>query len=200
MLCKFPISKVYHCASCNQFLTFCNFVNSNFTTHIQLKVCQIKGLAFYFICSMTFASCSLCIWSTYLCLCLLSCLLFTCSQSSLLCCTSTMLHHSSHLPISSGSLFLGHSLPFMLPHLIASLPMHKLPKTHFPTINFNLLSKRNPQRQRSMKLIGHYTGGQLGHFHDMCVKYTPSKCVEFNFGFHFCMFGCYKFFHKINVM
>ncbi len=26
-------------------------------------------------------------------------------------------------------------------------------------------------------------GGQLGQFHDMCIMYTPPKCVAF--GFHF---------------
>ncbi len=33
-------------------------------------------------------------------------------------------------------------------------------------------------------------GGQLGHFHDMCIKSTPSKCVAFNFGSAL-MFGLY---------
>ncbi len=28
-------------------------------------------------------------------------------------------------------------------------------------------------------------GGQLGEFHDMCVKYTLRKCVTFNFAFYF---------------
>ncbi len=32
-------------------------------------------------------------------------------------------------------------------------------------------------------------GGQLWHFHDMYQKYTPPKCVAFNFGFHFLCLG-----------
>jgi len=27
-------------------------------------------------------------------------------------------------------------------------------------------------------------GDQLGQFHDVCIKYTPAKCVAFNFDFH----------------
>jgi hypothetical protein len=32
-------------------------------------------------------------------------------------------------------------------------------------------------------------GGQLKHFHDMCVKHTPPKCVAFSFGFNFWCLG-----------
>jgi hypothetical protein len=32
-------------------------------------------------------------------------------------------------------------------------------------------------------------GGQLGQFHDMCIMYTPSKSVAFNFRFHFWCLG-----------
>jgi hypothetical protein len=32
-------------------------------------------------------------------------------------------------------------------------------------------------------------GGQLGQFHDMCIKYKLTKCFAFNFGFHFLCLG-----------
>jgi len=31
--------------------------------------------------------------------------------------------------------------------------------------------------------------GQLGQFHYMCVNYTPTKCVAFNFGFQLWCLG-----------
>jgi hypothetical protein len=31
-------------------------------------------------------------------------------------------------------------------------------------------------------------GGQFEQFHNMCVKYTPPKCVAFNFGFYILIF------------
>jgi hypothetical protein len=34
-------------------------------------------------------------------------------------------------------------------------------------------------------------GGQLEQFHNMCVKYTFSKCVAFNFEFSLWVFGLY---------
>jgi hypothetical protein len=37
-------------------------------------------------------------------------------------------------------------------------------------------------------------GGQLGQFHDMCIMYTPPKCVAFRF--HFWCLGLYFDFHK----
>jgi hypothetical protein len=97
-------------------------------------------------------------------------------------------------------LIFGSPTPFHVATFKTSLPMHKLPKTHFSFINLNLLSKRNPQRQRSMKLIGHFTRGQLGHFHDMCVKYTPPKYVEFNFGLHFLCLGVIIIFTKLMLL
>ncbi len=39
--------------------------------------------------------------------------------------------------------------------------------------------------------------GQLGYIHDMCVKYTPPKCVAFNFGFHFWCLGFIIMVHTI---
>jgi hypothetical protein len=36
-------------------------------------------------------------------------------------------------------------------------------------------------------LMGESTlrGGHVGHFHDMYVKYISTKCIVFNFEFHF---------------
>jgi len=31
--------------------------------------------------------------------------------------------------------------------------------------------------------------GQLEHFHDIYQKYTPRKCIAFDFGFHFWCLG-----------
>ncbi len=46
-------------------------------------------------------------------------------------------------------------------------------------------------------LGGGWRCGQLGQFHDMCVKYTPPKCVAFNFGFEFWCLGFIFSFSKI---
>ncbi len=43
----------------------------------------------------------------------------------------------------------------------------------------------------------HIMKGQLGHIHNMCVKYTPPKCVAFNFGFHFWCLGFIIMVHTI---
>jgi hypothetical protein len=37
--------------------------------------------------------------------------------------------------------------------------------------------------------LGEITLGQFGHFHDMCIKYTPSKCVAFSSRFYFWCLG-----------
>jgi hypothetical protein len=37
-------------------------------------------------------------------------------------------------------------------------------------------------------------GANLGNFMTWCVKYTPTKCVAFNFGFHFDIFIFTKLF------
>jgi hypothetical protein len=42
--------------------------------------------------------------------------------------------------------------------------------------------------------------GQFGHFHDICLKYIPSKFVEFNLGFTFGVWALYFYFHKVSVM
>ncbi len=41
---------------------------------------------------------------------------------------------------------------------------------------------------------------QFGHFHDICLKYTPSKCVEFNLSFTFGVLALYFHFHKVSAM
>jgi hypothetical protein len=41
-------------------------------------------------------------------------------------------------------------------------------------------------------------GGQVGHFHDMYIKYMFAKHVAFNFGFHFWDWASYFEFHKVN--
>jgi hypothetical protein len=46
--------------------------------------------------------------------------------------------------------------------------------------------------------LGEITLGQFGHFHDMCIKYTPSKCVAFSLGFIFGVWALYFDFHKVN--
>jgi hypothetical protein len=43
-------------------------------------------------------------------------------------------------------------------------------------------------------------GAQLGEFHDMCVKYTITKCVAFNLSFIFGVWTSYFDFQKVNVI
>jgi Fe-S-cluster-containing dehydrogenase component len=39
--------------------------------------------------------------------------------------------------------------------------------------------------KKAKKKVKAPMGAQLGHFHDICQKCTPPKCVEFNFRFYF---------------
>jgi hypothetical protein len=55
----------------------------------------------------------------------------------------------------------------------------------------------NEQNKSSYSWVkAHYRGGHVGHFHDMYVKYISTKCITFNFGFHFCAWAYYFYFHK----
>ncbi len=42
--------------------------------------------------------------------------------------------------------------------------------------------------------------GQFGRVHDICLKYTPTKFVEFNLGFTFGVWALYFDVHKVSVM
>jgi hypothetical protein len=43
-------------------------------------------------------------------------------------------------------------------------------------------------------------GGQLGHFHNIYLKYKLPKCIAFNWSFIFGVWPLYFDFHKINVI
>jgi hypothetical protein len=60
-----------------------------------------------------------------------------------------------------------------------------------PNLNFCLASTFFCRIVKGENMIW---GGQLGQFHDMCIIYTPPKCVAF--GFHFWCLGLYFDFHK----